>query len=1321
MNDTNRITKISIQLASPQTIRDWSHGEVKKPETINYRTQRPEVDGLFCEKIFGPTKSWECRCGKYKKIRFKGMICDKCGVEVTKNTVRRERLGHIELACPVSHIWYFKTQPSKIGTILDLTVKQLESVLYYSKYIVLDPGNQEETGLNKMDILTEDQYKQVVAKVGKKGFDARMGAEAIKILLSQVDVDAIIEELTAEKAGSVSTQRRLKIDKRLEICEAFKASDNKPEWMILDVIPVLPPELRPMVPLDGGRYATSDLNDLYRRVIGRNNRLKKLLDLGAPEIIVRNEKRMLQEAVDALIDNGRHGTPVKGSTSATSNRQLKSLSDMLKGKQGRFRQNLLGKRVDYSGRSVIIVGPELKMHQCGLPKEMALELFKPFVIKKLVNTNDKLNIKTARKDVDNRAPEVWDVLEDIIKDHPVLLNRAPTLHRLSIQAFEPVLVEGRAIKLHPLVCTGFNADFDGDQMAVHVPLSPEAQAEARLLMLSTNNLLKPQDGKPITVPSQDMILGCYYLTMEVPGDKGEGMAFTSVDEAIMAYDQHQLTLHAMIKVRVSREIDGKIETGLVESTLGRFIFNEVVPQDLGFVDRSIPENHLKLEIDFPKIADQKGGKTEFAMGKKKLEKIIARCIAVHGLERTTVFLDDVKAMGYKYSTISGISIGIEDMIIPDIKDKMIAAGDVEVDEINEAAMEGFFTENERHKQVVKVWEKTTDDITKALMENLDIYNPIRMMADSGARGSTSQIKQLAGMRGLMQDTTGATIEIPIKSNLREGMNVLEFFISSHGARKALSDTALKTAESGYLTRRLVDVSQSVVVTETDCGTDDFTWVKEITETSNNKVNVIKSLYDRLYGRYAAEDIMNLQTGEVIVAKDELIDALKAEAICDSVDKAKTAAREARQKVIDSVKIKGEETPEKIAERDEKAAAKLAEAEASGKVLSETEIQHLGRIKIRSVFDCRSRRGVCTKCYGINLATGRPVAVGEAVGIIAAQSIGEPGTQLTMRTFHSGGIAASGEDITQGLPRVTEIFEARDPKGHGIISSVPGSVRIVENEKTKQKTIVVTPVYDADTQPILDAKGNPIEKVEYKVPSHATLTVKNGELIEAGDQIIDGKIDPKEILKVKDIRAVQKYIISEITKVYYSGGGVNINDKHIEIIAKQMMRRVKIDEPGDTGFMTGTTVDWYNFISKNRDCEEQGLTPAKGNIILLGIAKAATAADSFMAAASFQETAKVLTDAVIKGRTDNLTGIKENVIIGSLIPAGTGIKAHNDITAVPVIRENANLITGHEYGSEASDEALFENAYLEAVKEKDAILDEQDREAAAKLELDRDRI
>ena len=1321
MNDTNRITKISIQLASPQTIRDWSHGEVKKPETINYRTQRPEVDGLFCEKIFGPTKSWECRCGKYKKIRFKGMICDKCGVEVTKNTVRRERLGHIELACPVSHIWYFKTQPSKIGTILDLTVKQLESVLYYSKYIVLDPGNQEETGLNKMDILTEDQYKQVVAKVGKKGFDARMGAEAIKILLSQVDVDAIIEELTAEKAGSVSTQRRLKIDKRLEICEAFKASDNKPEWMILDVIPVLPPELRPMVPLDGGRYATSDLNDLYRRVIGRNNRLKKLLDLGAPEIIVRNEKRMLQEAVDALIDNGRHGTPVKGSTSATSNRQLKSLSDMLKGKQGRFRQNLLGKRVDYSGRSVIIVGPELKMHQCGLPKEMALELFKPFVIKKLVNTNDKLNIKTARKDVDNRAPEVWDVLEDIIKDHPVLLNRAPTLHRLSIQAFEPVLVEGRAIKLHPLVCTGFNADFDGDQMAVHVPLSPEAQAEARLLMLSTNNLLKPQDGKPITVPSQDMILGCYYLTMEVPGDKGEGMAFTSVDEAIMAYDQHQLTLHAMIKVRVSREIDGKIETGLVESTLGRFIFNEVVPQDLGFVDRSIPENHLKLEIDFPKIADQKGGKTEFAMGKKKLEKIIARCIAVHGLERTTVFLDDVKAMGYKYSTISGISIGIEDMIIPDIKDKMIAAGDVEVDEINEAAMEGFFTESERHKQVVKVWEKTTDDITKALMENLDIYNPIRMMADSGARGSTSQIKQLAGMRGLMQDTTGATIEIPIKSNLREGMNVLEFFISSHGARKALSDTALKTAESGYLTRRLVDVSQSVVVTETDCGTDDFTWVKEITETSNNKVNVIKSLYDRLYGRYAAEDIMNLQTGEVIVAKDELIDALKAEAICDSVDKAKAAAREARQKVIDSVKIKGEETPEKIAERDEKAAAKLAEAEASGKVLSETEIQHLGRIKIRSVFDCRSRRGVCTKCYGINLATGRPVAVGEAVGIIAAQSIGEPGTQLTMRTFHSGGIAASGEDITQGLPRVTEIFEARDPKGHGIISSVPGNVKIVENEKTKQKTIVVTPVYDADTQPILDAKGNPIEKVEYKVPSHATLTVKNGELIEAGDQIIDGKIDPKEILKVKDIRAVQKYIISEITKVYYSGGGVNINDKHIEIIAKQMMRRVKIDEPGDTGFMTGTTVDWYNFISKNRDCEEQGLTPAKGNIILLGIAKAATAADSFMAAASFQETAKVLTDAVIKGRTDNLTGIKENVIIGSLIPAGTGIKAHNDITAVPVIRENANLITGHEYGSDASDEALFENAYLETVKEKDAILDEQDREAAAKLELDRDRI
>ena len=928
-----------------------------------------------------------------------------------------------------------------------------------------------------------------------------------------------------------------------------------------------------------------------------------------------------------------------------------------------------------------------------------------------------------------RVPEVWDILEEIIQDHPVLLNRAPTLHRLSIQAFEPVLVEGRAIKLHPLVCTGFNADFDGDQMAVHVPLSAEAQAEARFLMLSTNNLLKPQDGKPVTVPTQDMILGCYYLTMEVENDKGAGMVFSSIDEAQMAYDEHQITLHSMIKVRISREINGKVETGLVESTLGRFIFNQIVPQDLGFVDRTKPENHLVLEIDFPRLADQKAKaaaakeknpdaefKFEFALGKKKLEKIIAKCIATHGLERTTIFLDDVKAMGYRFSTISGISIGIEDMIIPDIKDKMIAEGDERVEEINEAAEEGFFTETERHNEVTKVWSETTNNITKALMDNLDIYNPIRMMADSGARGSNNQIKQLAGMRGLMQDTTGNTIEIPIKSNLREGMNVLEFFISSHGARKALSDTALKTAESGYLTRRLVDVAQAVVVTEEDCGTDDFTWVKEITEVSNKHVNVIKSLNDRLYGRYAAEDIVNYQTGEVIVKKNELIDALKAEDICKSVDLAKKEAEEARQAVKDSVKIKGAETPEKLAERDKKIAAKVAEAEAEGKILTKHQIEDLGKLKIRSVFDCRSRRGVCTKCYGINLATGRPVAVGEAVGIIAAQSIGEPGTQLTMRTFHSGGIAASGEDITQGLPRVTEIFEARDPKGHGIISSVPGEVKIVENEKTKQKTIVVTPIYDEDTAPILDAKGNPIEKMEYKVPSHATLTVTDGQVIEAGDQIIDGKIDPKEILRVKDIRAVQKYIISEITKVYYTGGGVNINDKHIEIITKQMMRRVQIDDPGDTGFMTGTTVDWYNFISRNRDCEEQGLKPANGKTILLGIAKAASASDSFMSAASFQETAKVLTDAVIKGKVDPLIGIKENVIIGALIPAGTGIKAHSDITAVPVIKANSKLITGHEYGEAESDSELFANDYLDQIQARNELLDEQDR-LESQLEMD----
>ncbi len=1231
MYDSNHLTAIGIKLASPEVIKGWSHGEVKKPETINYRTQKPETDGLFCEKIFGPVKSWECHCGKYKKIRYKGMICDRCGVEVTKNTVRRERMGHIELAAPVSHIWYFRGVPSRMSLLLDIPPKTLERVLYFAAYVVIDPG---ETDLVKNETMDDIKYREYVAKYGRNAFDARMGAEAVKKLLQDVDIDALAEELDLAR-NEASGQKKIKIIKRLEVVEAFKNSGNKPEWMVLDVLPVLPPELRPMVPLDGGRYATSDLNDLYRRVINRNNRLKKLLDLGAPDIIVRNEKRMLQEAVDALIDNGRRGRPVTGSTSATNNRQLKSLTDMLKGKQGRFRQNLLGKRVDYSGRSVIVVGPELKMHQCGLPKEMALELFKPFVIKRLVEEGKTSNIKTGKKMVERWDPEVWGILEDIIKDHPVLLNRAPTLHRLGIQAFEPTLVEGRAIKLHPLSCTAFNADFDGDQMAVHVPLSAEAQAEARFLMLHPNNLLKPQDGKPVTVPTQDMILGCFYLTMqrdetmEKTSCKGDGMVFSSLDEARMAYGDHDIELHTKCGVRLTKEVDGVTKSKIVYSSYGRFIFNEIVPQNLGYVDRTNPDNEFALECDFQ-------------VGKKKLEDIIARCIRVNGAHRTTQFLDSVKQMGYNYSTRSGISIGIEDMIIPDVKEKMLKAADEKVEYINSMYEKGLVNDHGRYKHVIEVWKNTTDDITAALKANLKSDNPIKMMSSSGARGNDNQIKQLAGMRGNMEDTAGNTLEIPIKSNLREGMNVLEFFISSHGARKALSDTALKTADSGYLTRRLVDVAQEIIISEEDCGTDDFTWVKEIVNVSNDKRDVIKPLSERLTGRYAAEDMMDLTTGEVIVAKGDLISADDAKKI-----------------------------------------------EATGNK----------KVKIRSVFDCRSRHGVCAKCYGINLANGLPTNGGEAVGIMAAQSIGEPGTQLTMRTFHSGGIANSGEDITQGLPRVEELFEARKPKGEAIISEIDGTVKVIQGDKGKRE-IVITP---ATENPTLDEEGNVIAECHYSVPTSATLKVADGDTVEAADMLTDGAVNPSDIMRIKGVRGVQKYIVAEVVKSYKSGG-VSINDKHIEIITRQMMRRVRIDDPGDTAFLTGTTVDMLDFEAANAKAEAADLRPAVGKRQLLGITKASLATDSFLSAASFQETAKVLTDAAIKGKIDPLIGLKENVIIGSIIPAGTGVPKYRDITAVPVIKENSKVITGNEYDPTNDDAAMFSNTYLEQVAIENAEAD-----------------
>ncbi|MFA6308787.1 MAG: DNA-directed RNA polymerase subunit beta' [Clostridia bacterium] len=1159
MFELNNFDSIRIGLASPEKIREWSRGEVKKPETINYRTLKPERDGLFCERIFGPQKDWECHCGKYKRIRYKGIVCDRCGVEVTRSKVRRERMGHIELAAPVSHIWYFKGIPSRMGLILDMSPRALEKILYFASYVVVDPG---QTPLSQKQILSEKEYRDSVDKFGHN-FSAAMGAEAVKVLLSEIDLEKQSKELRAE-LEVVTGQKRIRTIKRLEVIEAFRLSGNRPEWMVLDVIPVIPPELRPMVQLDGGRFATSDLNDLYRRVINRNNRLKRLLDLGAPDIIVRNEKRMLQEAVDALIDNGRRGRPVTG----PGNRPLKSLSDMLKGKQGRFRQNLLGKRVDYSGRSVIVVGPELKIFQCGLPKEMALELFKPFVMKKLVNDGLAHNIKSAKRMVERVRNEVWDVLEDVIKEHPVLLNRAPTLHRLGIQAFEPVLVEGRALKLHPLVCTAYNADFDGDQMAVHVPLSAEAQAEARFLMLSANNLLKPQDGKPVTVPTQDMVLGSYYLTIEREGQKGEGKAFSSVNEVVMSYNNGDVTLHSKIRVRITKTIDDKKVSKIIESTPGRLIFNEAIPQDLGFIDRSNEDNLFDQEI-------------AFLVGKKELAKIIDRCIKVHGTTETAIVLDKIKTLGFKYSTKGAITISVSDMIIPEVKTRYLNETDDVIEGISKQYKRGLISEEERRNSVIAAWTETVENITTALINNLDKLNPLYMMSNSGARGNINQIKQLAGMRGLMSDTSGKTIEIPIKSNFREGLNVLEFFISTHGARKGLADTALRTADSGYLTRRLVDVSQDVIVRELDCGTRKGIEISDV----KDGIDVIEGLSERLVGRYLAENILHPDTGELIAEIGVMIKDTVADKIVNAGYK---------------------------------------------------------KVKIRSVLTCHAEYGVCAKCYGANLASGDECNVGEAVGIIAAQSIGEPGTQLTMRTFHTGGVA--GDDITQGLPRVEELFEARKPKGLAIISEIIGNVSIVESKKKRE---VVITAEDGDTR-------------TYLIPYGSRIKVVEGEAVEAGDELTEGSVNPHDILKIKGINGVQAYLLQEVQRVYRLQG-VDINDKHIEVIVRQMMRKVKIDEPGDTNFLPGGLIDLFDFEEENAKTVAEELRPAEGKRTLLGITKASLATDSFLSAASFQETTRVLTEAAIKGKIDPLVGLKENVIIGKLIPAGTGMSRYKDIS------------------------------------------------------------
>ena len=1160
---------IKIGLASPDKILEWSHGEVKKPETINYRTLKPEKDGLFCERIFGPSKDWECHCSKYKKIRYKGVICDRCGVEVTKASVRRERMGHIKLAAPVSHIWYFKGIPSRMGLILDISPRTLEKVLYFASYIVLDPGS---TSLQYKQVLSEKEYREEVEKYGGTGgFRVGMGAEAIQELLRAINLEKDSTELRRALADSTG-QKRARIIKRLEVVEAFLTSGNRPEWMIMDVIPVIPPDIRPMVQLDGGRFATSDLNDLYRRIINRNNRLARLLELGAPDIIVRNEKRMLQEAVDALIDNGRRGRPVTG----PGNRALKSLSDMLKGKQGRFRQNLLGKRVDYSGRSVIVVGPELKIYQCGLPKEMAIELFKPFVMKELVSNGTAHNIKNAKKMVERLQPEVWDVLEDVIKEHPVMLNRAPTLHRLGIQAFEPILVEGKAIKLHPLVCTAFNADFDGDQMAVHLPLSVEAQAECRFLLLSPNNLLKPSDGGPVAVPSQDMVLGIYYLTQERPGAKGEGMVFKSVNEAILAYENQEATLHSRVKVRVSKTMpDGTVKTGTIDSTIGRFIFNEIIPQDLGFVNRSIPENELKLEVDFH-------------VAKKQLKQILEKVINVHGATQTAVTLDDIKAIGYKYSTRAAMTVSISDMTVPESKPKLIEEAQATVDRIAKNYRRGLITEEERYKEVIETWKTTDDQLTHDLLTGLDKYNNIYMMADSGARGSDKQIKQLAGMRGLMADTTGHTIELPIKSNFREGLDVLEYFISAHGARKGLSDTALRTADSGYLTRRLVDVSQDLIIREVDCCEGrDIPYMEIKAFMDGNEV--IEDLEERITGRYIAETITDPDTGEVVV---------KANHMC---------------------------TPKRAA--------------AVMKVLNKTG---RGSVKIRTVLSCKSHIGVCAKCYGANMATGQPVQVGEAVGIIAAQSIGEPGTQLTMRTFHTGGVA--GGDITQGLPRVEELFEARKPKGLAIITEFGGVVQIKDTKKKREITVTDNETGNAKT---------------YLIPYGSRIKVMDGQVLEAGDELTEGSINPHDILKIKGVRAVQDYMLQEVQRVYRLQG-VEINDKHIEMIVHQMLKKIKIEESGDSDVLPGVSMDVLDYNEMNEALIADGKKPAEGRQVMLGITKASLATDSFLSAASFQETTKVLTEAAINGKVDHLIGLKENVIIGKPIPAGTGMKRYRKV-------------------------------------------------------------
>lgn len=1159
MFELNNFDALKIGLASPEKIREWSRGEVKKPETINYRTLKPERDGLFCERIFGPTKDWECHCGKYKRIRYKGIVCDRCGVEVTKAKVRRERMGHIELAAPVSHIWYFKGIPSRMGLMLDMSPRSLEKVLYFASYVVLDP---KKTQLLKKQLLTEKEYREAVDKYGEQNFVAGMGAESIKKLLEEIDLDQLSAELKQNLKKSTG-QKKVRIIRRLEVVESFRKSGNKPDWMIIDVIPVIPPDLRPMVQLDGGRFATSDLNDLYRRVINRNNRLKKLLDLGAPDIIVRNEKRMLQEAVDALIDNGRRGRPVTG----PGNRPLKSLSDMLKGKQGRFRQNLLGKRVDYSGRSVIVVGPELKMYQCGLPKEMALELFKPFVMKKLVASGLAHNIKSAKRMVERVQTQVWDVLEEVISDHPVLLNRAPTLHRLGIQAFQPVLVEGRAIKLHPLACTAYNADFDGDQMAVHVPLSVEAQSEARFLMLAAHNILKPSDGKPVVVPTQDMVLGSYYLTSLKNGAKGEGRMFCSPEEAVMAYELKQVDVNAKVKVKMEKVKDGKCVSGIIDTTPGKIIFNESIPQDLGFVDRSIPENEFKLEIDFLVV-------------KKKLGEIVNRCYMKHGATQTSIMLDKIKARGYHYSTISGITVSTSDMVVPEAKEKLLNESDKAVDKIEKMYRRGFISEEERYQRVIAKWTKTTEDVADALMGNLDKFNPIFMMADSGARGSKSQIKQLAGMRGLMANPSGKIIELPIRSSFRDGLDVLEYFISTHGARKGNADTALKTADSGYLTRRLVDVSQDVIVREEDCGTHEGYDITEIKEGNE----VIESLSERLTGRYSAEDIKDPKTGEVLVPKDTYIDFEMAH-----------------------------------------------------------KIEDLGvkKVKIRSVFTCRSRHGVCAKCYGMNMATAKKIDIGESVGIIAAQSIGEPGTQLTMRTFHTGGVA--GSDITQGLPRVEELFEARKPKGLAIVSEVSGTVKMEETKKKRSVTVVA-------------ASG---EEVSYDIPFGSRLKVSDGDEISAGDEITEGSVNPHDILRIKGVQSVKNYLLSEVQKVYRLQG-VDINDKHLEVVIRQMTRKVKIEDSGDTELLPGTLIDRFDFEDENNRIMAKGGKPAQGRVALLGITKSALATESFLSAASFQETTRVLTDAAIKGKTDPLLGLKENVIIGKLIPAGTGMNRYRSI-------------------------------------------------------------